>query len=37
VLDRLGVLGLSQTAITPPRVAGAALLIGGMVLLTAGD
>jgi bacterial/archaeal transporter family-2 protein len=37
ILDRLGVLGLSQTAITPPRLAGVALLIAGTVLLTAGD
>jgi bacterial/archaeal transporter family-2 protein len=37
ILDRLGVLGLSQTAITPRRLAGVALLIAGTVLLTAGD
>jgi transporter family-2 protein len=37
VLDRLGVLGLSQTAITPARVTGVVLLIGGTVLLTTGD
>ena len=37
VLDRLGVLGLSQTAITPARVGGVVLLIGGTVLLTTGD
>jgi transporter family-2 protein len=37
ILDRLGVLGLSQTAITPARLAGVALLIAGTVLLTTGD
>jgi transporter family-2 protein len=37
VLDRLGVLGLSHTAITPARMTGAALLIAGTVLVTAGD
>ena len=37
ILDRLGVLGLSETAITLPRLAGVVLLIAGTVLLTAGD
>jgi bacterial/archaeal transporter family-2 protein len=37
ILDRLGVLGLSPTALTPVRVAGAVLLIGGTILLTSGD
>ena len=37
VLDRLGVLGLSETAITPARVTGVALLIAGTLLLTTGD
>jgi transporter family-2 protein len=37
ILDRLGVLGLSETAITPARLAGVVLLIAGTVLLTAGD
>jgi transporter family-2 protein len=37
ILDRLGVLGLSPTAITPARVAGVVLLIGGTILLTSGD
>jgi len=37
VLDRLGVLGLAQTEITPARVIGVVLLLGGTFLLTAGD
>jgi bacterial/archaeal transporter family-2 protein len=34
ILDSLGVLGLSYAAITPLRLAGAALLIVGTILLT---
>jgi transporter family-2 protein len=34
ILDRLGVFGLSHTAITPTRVAGVVLLIVGTVLVT---
>jgi len=37
ILDRLGVLGLSPTGITPARIAGVVLLIAGTILLTAGD
>jgi bacterial/archaeal transporter family-2 protein len=34
ILDRLGVLGLSETPITPRRVIGVALLIAGTLLVT---
>jgi transporter family-2 protein len=37
ILDKLGVLGLSPTAITPARAAGVVLLIAGTILLTTGD
>ena len=37
LLDRLGVLGLTQREITPGRLLGVGLLIAGMVLLTTGD
>jgi transporter family-2 protein len=33
VLDRLGLLGLSQRPLTAPRVVGAALLLAGVVLI----
>jgi len=35
LLDRLGVLGLPETPLSAPRLAGVALLIGGTLLLTA--
>jgi transporter family-2 protein len=37
ILDKLGVLGLSPTAITPARAIGVTLLIGGTILMTSGD
>jgi transporter family-2 protein len=36
VLDRIGVLGLPQTALTPARLTGVALLIAGTILVTTG-
>jgi transporter family-2 protein len=37
ILDKLGVLGLTPTPVTPTRVVGVVLLISGTILLTSGD